>query len=108
MTQKEKGADLKIQKAKRDYAALKKSLKQIYLAVFPDSTEFDLKSYCRTLNHPRSIHGSVNYFERVVLGRTTNFALSKRIELLKKKLKINDDSKIVAKTNPAGALEELQ
>ena len=83
-----------IRKGKDKYAAMKNSMKDIYSAIFPGSTPQELKLFASTLNNPHSIHTSVDYFEKTVMGRSSNtMALSSRIQKLKKKLKIADTDK---------------
>ena len=78
-------------RATQNYKDLKKSLRSIYHALFPEASPKELKMYVSALNNPVAIHASVNYFEKVVIGNKTNsnLILSKRIAKLKKKLNID-------------------
>lgn len=81
---------IRINKARENYKELKHSLKAIYKALFPEATIEELKIYGSALNNPNSIHASVDYFEKVVIGSkvNSNFKLATRIEKLKNKLNI--------------------
>ena len=81
----------RINKARQNYTNLKQSLRSIYHALFPEASPQELKLYVSALNNPTSIHASVDYFEKVILGNKTNsnLILSKRIEKLKNKLNID-------------------
>ena len=81
----------RINRARQNYKNLKQSLRSIYHALFPEASPQELKLYVSALNNPTSIHASVDYFEKVILGNKTNsnLVLSKRIAKLKNKLNIN-------------------
>ena len=80
----------RINKARANYKNLKQSLRAIYHALFPEASPQELKLYVSALNNPTSIHASVDYFEKVILGNNlnSNFKLSVRIAKLHRKLNI--------------------
>ena len=78
-----------LQKAKTQHQDMKSDLKQMYALHYPKATQQEIKMYGSMLDNGRTIHGSVDYFEKKIFGRTTNLPLPKRIARIKKKLNLN-------------------